>query len=234
MRGSLNPIKLVDYKPLRELVFEALRDAIINGQLHPGERLMEVQVAEALGVSRTPVREAIRMLESEGYVLIMPRKGAYVSDFSVKDIASVFEIRRALEGLAAELAAERATDEDRERLERLLVELAECVETGDVERYVELDTEFHDTVYKASRNDRLAPIISSLREQIQRFRTRTLSTPGRMREALEEHRGLVEALGDRDAERARQQAADHIDNAENLLMTLIQAEESKERESKRD
>lgn len=233
MTGNLHPITLVDYKPLRELVFEALRDAIINGQLRPGERLMEVQVAEALGVSRTPVREAIRMLEREGLVLMMPRKGAYVSDISVKDIASVFEIRRALEALAAELAAERATEDDMERLERILLELAKCVESGDVERYVELDTEFHATVYRASRNERLAPIINSLREQIQRFRTRSLSNPGRMKMALEEHRKLVEAIGDRDVERARQLAAEHIDNAENVLMTLIKAEESKERESKR-
>lgn len=234
MAGSLHPIKLVDYKPLRELVFEALREAIITGRLRPGERLMEVQVAEALGVSRTPVREAIRMLELEGFVLMMPRKGAYVADISIKDIASVFEIRRALEGLAAELAAERATEQHMERLERILVELAECVENSDVQHFVELDTEFHATVYEASRNDRLAPIVSLLREQIQRFRTRTLSNPGRMRVALEEHRGLVEALGDRDVDRARQLASDHIESAENLLMALIKAEESKEREPKRD
>lgn len=234
MPGALHPIKLVDHKPLRELVFEALREAIISGKLKPGQRLMEVQVAEALGVSRTPVREAIRMLELEGFVIMMPRKGAYVSDISIKDIASVFEIRRALEGLAAELAAERASPEHLERLERLLVELADCVEREDVNRFVELDTEFHETVYEASRNERLAPILSLLREQIQRFRTRTLSNPGRMRIAYDEHRALVEALADHDAERARQLASDHIESAENLLMTLIQTEESKERESSRD
>src|SRR5690606_1292185 len=151
--------------------------AIISGHLKPGERLMEIQLAEELGVSRTPVREAIRMLELEGFVVMMPRKGAYVADISIKDIASVFEIRGALEGLAAELAAERASDDHIERLERLLVELAGCVETHQVERFVELDTEFHATVYEASRNDRLAPIVNLLREQIQRFRTRTLSNP---------------------------------------------------------
>src|SRR5690606_12318179 len=146
----------------------------------------------------TPVREAIRMLEREGFVLMMPRKGAYVSDISIKDIASVFEIRRALEGLASELAAERATPEHLERLERHLVELSECVEQGDIKKFVELDTQFHETIYEASRNDRLAPIVSLLREQIQRFRTRTLSNPGRMRVALDEHRAMVEALADRD------------------------------------
>lgn len=225
MAGALHPIKLVDHKPLRELVFETLREAIISGKLKPGQRLMEVQVAEALGVSRTPVREAIRMLELEGFVVMMPRKGAYVADISIKDITSVFEIRRALEGLAAELAAERASPEHLEKLERLLVELADCVEREDVARFVELDTKFHETVYEASRNERLAPILSLLREQIQRFRTRTLSNPGRMRVAHDEHRALVEALADRDAERARQLASEHIESAENLLMALIQAEE---------
>ena len=106
------PIELDSYKPLRDIVFEALREAIIAGQLRPGERLMEVQIADELGVSRTPVREAIRKLELEGFVIMVPRKGAYVSDISIKDITDVFEIRRALEGLAVELAARRMTEDE--------------------------------------------------------------------------------------------------------------------------
>ena len=117
-RQPLVPIRLDNYKPLRELVFESLREAIIQGKLGPGERLMEIQLAEEMGVSRTPVREAIRKLELEGLVVMIPRKGAYVAGLSLKDIADVFEIRRALEGLAAELASERATDEELEQMER--------------------------------------------------------------------------------------------------------------------
>ena len=108
------PVRLDSYKPLREVVFDSLREAIINGTLRPGERMMEIQMAEELGVSRTPVREAIRKLELEGFVVMLPRKGAYVAGISLKDIADVFEVRASLEALASGLAAERITGEELE------------------------------------------------------------------------------------------------------------------------
>ena len=220
-RQPLVPIKLDNYKPLRELVFESLREAIIAAKLRPGERMMEIQMAEEMGVSRTPVREAIRKLELEGLVVMVPRKGAYVAGLSLKDMVEVFEIRGALEGLAAELAAERATDEELEELERYLVKIAEEIESGDLSRVVETDTDFHTLMYKASRNSRLSQIINNLREQIQRFRTTSLSYPGRMKIALEEHRKIVEAISVRDGELARKMAQDHIENAENSLMSMV-------------
>lgn len=218
--ARLGPIQLNSYKPLRELVFDAIHEAIVDGTLEPGERLMEAQIAEELGVSRTPVREAIRKLELANFVVMIPRRGAYVADISLKDVADVFEIRGALEGLAAELAAERASDEEIEGLERLLVEIGKAIEVKDVELLVELDTQFHDLLLKASRNERLGQILSLLREQIQRFRTQTLASPSRMRVALDEHRGLVEALAARDGELAGRLAAQHIESAENSLMQL--------------
>lgn len=223
-RKPLVPIKLDSYKPLRELVFESIREAIIGGQLPPGERLMEIQLAEEMGVSRTPVREAIRKLELEGLVVMIPRKGAYVSGLSMKDISDVFEIRSALEGLAAELASERITEEELENLERHLVRIAEGIEKGDITSVVEIDTDFHSMLYTASRNQRLGQIINNLREQIQRFRQTSLSYPGRMRVALEEHRRIVEAISARDPELARRLAAEHIENAENSLMEAIRNE----------
>ena len=114
---NINKINMDDYKPLRDLVFENLREAILKGDLNPGDRLMEVQLANKLGVSRTPVREAIRKLELEGLVIMLPRKGAYVADMSLKDIIEVLEIRASLEGLAAYLASERMSDEDIKKLE---------------------------------------------------------------------------------------------------------------------
>ena len=140
--ARLRPIQLNTYKPLRELVFEAIREAIVDGTLEPGERLMEAQLAEDLGVSRTPVREAIRQLELAGFVVMIPRRGAYVADISIKDVADVFEIRGALEALAASLAAERASEEEIEQLERLLVEIGKSVEERDVELLVELGHPF--------------------------------------------------------------------------------------------
>jgi len=220
-KNRLLPVNLDSYKPLRELVLEAIREAIITGTLKPGERLMELQLAEELGVSRTPVREAIRKLELEGFIVMVPRKGAYVADLTFKDIADVFEIRAALEGLAAGLAAERITDDELENMERLLVEKAEAIAEKDIEKLVAADTKFHDALYRASRNQRLSNIISNLREQIQRFRTTSLSYPGRSRRSLEEHRSIVEAIQSRDVQSARQAAQEHIENAENSMIESI-------------
>ncbi len=215
------PIKLDSYKPLREIVFESLREAIINAHLKPGERLMEIQLAERMGVSRTPVREAIRKLELEGFVVMVPRKGAFVAGLSLKDIAELFEIRGALEGLAAELAAERIDEEELEELERCLFQIAECIESGDTEQIIEIDTRFHDVLFKASRNMRLVQIVNNLYEQIHRYRKTSLAYPGRAREALEEHKEIVEALCERNVELAHQLALKHMDKAENAIMTII-------------
>lgn len=217
----LLPVNLDSYKPLRELVLEAIREAIINGNLKPRERLMEIQMAEELGVSRTPIREALRKLELEGFIVMVPRKGAYVADISTKDIADVFEIRASLEGLAAALAAERVTEEELEFMERCLVIKAEAIATADFEKLVDIDTKFHEAIYKASRNERLVTIVNNLREQIQRLRTTSLSVPGRMYQSLKEHRAIVEAIQSRDISLARQVAQDHIENAENVMMESI-------------
>ncbi|MFZ3172508.1 MAG: GntR family transcriptional regulator [Carboxydocellales bacterium] len=225
MERRLIPVKLDNYKPLREIVFESLREAIINGNLEPGERMMEIQLADEMGVSRTPVREAIRKLELEGFVVMIPRKGAYVAGISLKDIADVFEIRAALESLAAALAAERITEEELESLECSLVKVAECTEADDLEALITVDTDFHDILYKASRNERLVQIVSNLREQIQRFRMTSLSQPGRMKDALEEHRKLVEALSERNIELARTLAREHIEFAESSMLEVIRTTE---------
>jgi len=227
----LTPVDLESYRPLRELVLDAIRGAIMNGTLQPRERLMEIQMAEELGVSRTPIREALRKLELEGFIVMVPRKGAYVSDLSFKDIADVFEIRAALEGLAAGLAAERITEEELERMERLLVEKQEAITQDDISKLVEVDTKFHELMYQASRNVRLGSIISNLREQIQRFRLTSLSYPGRNKLSLEEHKKIVEAIQARDYQLARQLATEHIENAENVLIECIKLDASKKDDS---
>lgn len=218
MERRLIPIRLDSYKPLREVVAETLRESIVNGTLKPGERLMEIQLAEELGVSRTPVREAIRKLELEGFVIMIPRRGTYVADLSIKDINEVFEIRTSLDVLAAGLAVERITEDELEQLERLLVEIGELIEGNDIERIVEVDSQFHDVLYKASRNDRLVGIINNLREQFTRFRSISFQYPGRMKVSVEEHRRLVEAIADRNTELAQQIAREHMENSEQILL----------------
>ncbi|OAT82973.1 GntR family transcriptional regulator [Desulfotomaculum copahuensis] len=207
------------------MVFETLREAIIQGRLKPGERLMEIQLAEEMGVSRTPVREAIRKLELEGFVVMVPRKGAYVAGISVKDIVDVFEVRAALEGLAAGLAAERITGEELEELERALVRIYE-VSKHDLKAVVETDTSFHALIYQASRNERLTQIIANLSDQIQRFRTTSLAQPGRTKTAIEEHTKIVDAISDRNVELAQTLAREHIENAEQSLLNVIQEAKS--------
>ncbi|KUO60511.1 MAG: GntR family transcriptional regulator [Gracilibacter sp. BRH_c7a] len=218
MERRLVPVKLDSYKPLREIVLEALREAIINGVLIPGERLMEIQLAEEMGVSRTPVREAIRKLELEGFVVMIPRKGAYVAGVSFKDVKDVFEIRAALEGLAAGLAAEKVTQEEVEQMERALHYERE---PDSLEEMVQSDTDFHALLYKASRNERLISILANLREQIQRFRTTSLAVPGRPKTAIQEHRAMVDAIARHDVEDAQSLAAAHIENAANIMYEAL-------------
>lgn len=214
----LVPITLDGYKPLRDIVFETLREAIINQTLKPGERLMEIQLAEEMGVSRTPVREAIRKLELEGLVVMVPRKGAYVAGISMKDIHEVYELRSALEALAASLAAVRISDEELEEMERQMVKEAKETQENNLQGIVSIDTTFHDLLYQAAHNQRLVQFINILQEQLHRFRAATLSRPGRSKYALEEHKKIVEALANRDAELASKLAIEHIENAENAMI----------------
>ncbi|MBP7254194.1 MAG: GntR family transcriptional regulator [Negativicutes bacterium] len=223
MKRRLAPIRLDSYQPLREVVCETLREAIRSGVLKPGERLMEIQLADELGVSRTPVREAMRKLELEGYVIMLPRRGTYVANISIRDINEVFEIRTTLDALASGLAAERITEEELEQLERLLVSIGENIETRNMKKVVEDDMEFHDILYKASRNQRLVGIISNLREQMTRFRSMSMSYPGRLKKTLEEHSRLVEAIAQRDVELAQKLAVEHMENSEQTLLIDMEA-----------
>ena len=181
---------------------------------------MEIQLAEELGVSRTPVREAIRKLELEGFLVMIPRKGAYVAGISVKDIVDIFEVRAALESLAAGLAAERITEGELEQLERALVHISEAI-ASNLSAVVQTDTSFHEIIYKASRNQRLVQIVTHLQEQIQRFRTVSLAQPGRTKIVIEEHRKIVEAISERNIELARSLAREHIENAEQSLLNTL-------------
>jgi len=226
----LQPIRLDAYKPLREVVSEALRNAIQEGILQPGERLMEIQLAEELGVSRTPIREAIRKLEQEGFVVMIPRRGTYVANISLKDISQVYEIRSALEELAAGLAAERITEDEIEVLERMVVEIADYIESGDMDKIVAADVEFHDVLYKASRNLRLAEIVNNLRDQILRFRSISMNQPGRLAKTWEEHREMVEAIASHNATQARKIARMHMEHAEQVLLNGLNSDKNLQKE----
>lgn len=221
MSGKLSKINLNDYKPLREVIFNSLREAIIIGELRPGERLMEVQLADKMGVSRTPVREAIRKLELEGLVDMIPRKGAHVAELSVKDIMDVLEVRASLDGLATALAAERITDDELKELNHINGQFSTYIEKENLSGSVKKDVEFHDIIYKASRNDKLITILSNLREQVQRFRVIYLKDYSSPKNLIKEHNDIFAAVSSRSIENARAVAKTHIQNQEKTILSFI-------------
>ena len=217
-KSRLEPINLDTYQPLREAVCESLRNAIKSGVLAPGERLMEVQLADELGISRTPIREAIRKLEQEGYVIMLPRRGTYVSSVSVHDVQEIFEIRSALESLSIGLAARRIESDELDQLQQLLALTEKYIKLGDIDNIVKTDIEFHGLLYSVSRNERLGIIINNLKEQLARFRKQSMSYPGRLKDTLDEHREMVEAIANGDVEAARDAAVEALTGEGYLLL----------------
>lgn len=215
---SLTKINLDNYKPLRDVVFENLRTAILEGDLKAGQRLMEVQLAEQLGVSRTPIREAIRKLELEGLVVMLPRKGAYVANMSFKDLIDVLEIRSSLEGLAASLAAERLREEDISDLERVAKEFEKSVREADIDNVLKKDVEFHEKIFLMANNKKLYQLITSLWEQVHRFRVTYVSNYDASLSLVDEHNRILEAIKSGDCELAKKYATEHIEIAEQFFM----------------
>lgn len=211
-------LDLGSYMPLWEGAYQILREAIVEGDLAPGQHLAEQQLAEELGISRTPVREALRRLALEGFVVMVPRRGAYVAGLSLKDMNDVFELRMALEGLAAYLAAQRITPQELTTLKELLDQLETAIVSGIREDIIDADTRFHALIYSASRNRRLIRIVGNLSDQIQSFRLQSLFAPGRLKETIQEHKRLLLALERRDSSSARRLAEDHIRQAEVSLL----------------
>lgn len=221
MREENSNMRINEYLPLRDIVFQTLRNAILSGELEPGERLMETQLGEKLGVSRTPIREAIRKLELEGLVIMIPRKGAQVAPFTEKDIVDVLEVRASLEALAARLACKRMDDRAFLRLQLVIAEYEYALKDGDIETMIEKDVEFHETIFNASQNDRLIQLFSSMGEQIQRYRVTYFKNITESERVLVEHNALLDALKARDEELASNLATDHIHTQCESIMQFI-------------
>ena len=200
-----------EYLPLRDVVFNTLRDAILTGKLVPGERLMENQLADKLGVSRTPVREALRMLELENLVELVPRKGAQVLDMSEKDITNILEVRSALEGLATSLACKKMTKEDLQQLKNMEVDFEKAVADNDVEHFVDIDEDFHDLIFAATENDKLINIFRNLRIQLYRYRmAQAKNNETSMSTIVAHHRSIIRAIENHDSEEGASIAQGHI------------------------
>lgn len=196
--------------PLRDVVFRTLRDAILTGKLVPGERLMENQLAEKLGVSRTPVREALRMLELENLVELVPRKGAQVLDMSEKDIVNILEVRSVLEGLATSLACKKMTPEQLTELKGIEEKFEKAIEEKSLEDIAENDEEFHLLIFASSENDKLIQIFKNLQIQLYRYRMAHLKIDSSIPAIVAHHKGIIRAIENHDAEEGTTLAQGHV------------------------
>ncbi|WP_304083062.1 GntR family transcriptional regulator [Peptostreptococcus stomatis] len=218
---GINKLNLDDYKPLREVVFENMRKAIIEGVLKPGERLMEIQLSEQLGVSRTPIREAIRMLELEGLVVMLPRKGAYVANISKKDLMDILEVRVGLEGLAAYCATDRMTEDHIRMLEIISKDLEEAVYKNDVETMLAKDEEFHTLIFEATGNKRLMNMMINIWETVYRFRLMYMSDYSSAVNIVDEHKKIIEAFKKGRSHLAEKLAKEHIELAQQFMIEKL-------------
>ena len=205
-------VNMNEYLPLRDVVFNTLRQAILKGELKPGERLMEIALAERLGVSRTPIREAMRKLEQEGLVVMIPRRGAQ----------------------AIEKACARMTEEEMRRLWLAAKEFEHTIAEGNLVKLAEADVAFHEVIYQASDNKRLIQVLNNMREQIYRYRVEYLKE-GETRDVLvKEHEELTKAIRERDVERAKQLSFQHIEKQRMAIMRSIEAEDAERERAEKE
>lgn len=200
-----------EYKTLQEIVLTTLRREILSGAFKDGEKLNQDQLASRLGVSRMPVREALRRLEAEGLVKFTAHRGAMVTTLSTEEVAQVFDIRCNLEGMATRLAAQRASFEDLKRLREIFAEMEKAKDNH--QAYVKLNREFHEAVYKASGYPLLTKIISGLWDNIERYIMTYIALPGRMELAQQQHRELITFCEKKDAIQAESLLQRHIEGS---------------------
>ncbi len=190
------------HQTLREKILETIRESILKGQLKPGEKVAEPELAERFGISRTPIREAFRQLESEGYLTVIPRKGAVVTALSERAVEEFYAIKSILEGYAAQMAAENMADKDIEKLEAINQRLQELADEGDVKTFFRVHNEFHEVFIRAAGNEKLLELINQLMLKFNRFRLASLSLPGRMEISVKEHEKIIKAFKRKDGSQA--------------------------------
>ena len=214
-------VDMNEYLPLRDVVFKSLRQAILKGELKPGERLMEIGLAEKMGVSRTPVREAIRMLEAEGLVVMVPRRGAHVANITEKDLNDVLEVRIGLEYMAVEKACQHMNREVIRKLDAARKNFEHVLTEDDLTALAEADVKFHEVIYEAADNARLIQLINDLREVIYRYRIEYLKDEQTRDLLVKEHQTIFDALYHNDEEAATEAVYAHLDNQRKAILKSI-------------
>lgn len=213
-----------EYLPLRDVVFNTLRQEILTGKLKPGERLMEIHLANKLGVSRTPIREAIRKLELEGLVIMIPRRGAEVAQITWKNLKDVLEVRRALDVLAIELACDRMTEEELRKLNEACDNFRAATKSQDTRKIAEADVALHDIIVASTQNTRLIQLVNNLSEQMYRYRFEYLKDATQHDMLVQEHKEMYNSILNKDRVAAAAVGCKHIDNQEKAIIQQLQLE----------
>lgn len=216
-----------EYLPLRDVVFRTLRQGILTGELKPGERLMEIHLANKLGVSRTPIREAIRKLELEGLVTMIPRRGAEVAQITEKSMKDVLEVRKVLDRLSVELACERISEEEKRQLKEACEAFEEAVEEGDYAKIAKADVVFHDIIVAATGNMRLSQMVNNLAEQMYRYRFEYIKDKSQHARLVREHQVIYDGIVEGDQKKALSAIDEHIDNQEKVILQQIRIDREK-------
>jgi DNA-binding GntR family transcriptional regulator len=202
---------------LRERIVESIRNAIVNGKLQPGTRIAEPELADKFGISRTPIREAFRQLESEGFISVVPRKGAIVASISPQDISNFYDLKMVLEGYAAHCAAKVLTPADIAKMETVNRQMEAASHKKDLRRILALHNEFHDIFLRACGNEKLHAIVQNMVMQFQRFRL-ILAMPGRIEGSIRQHREIIEAFRKKDPDLAEELVRKNAQYGKNILL----------------
>lgn len=209
-------------KSLSTLIFEKIREDILEKKYKPGDKLIEVKLAEELGVSRTPVREALKQMELDGLVENIPNRGVIVKGISDQDILDIYTIRTCIEALVAQWAAERISDQEMKEIEEIFDLMEFYTMKNDVEKLFELNTKFHETLYKATKSRYLEHMMKEFQFFIKTTRLLSLQSEGRKENALEEHRLIVAGLRERDVKKTRLALMSHVNNSnQNIKENVI-------------
>ncbi|RXM71125.1 GntR family transcriptional regulator [Clostridium tetani] len=221
MEEIFKKIDTNDTRPAREIILEELRAAIFDRKLEAGDRLIENNIAKSMGVSRTPVREALRQLEIEGLAINIARKGTLVKGISKEDIVEIYDIREVLEGLAVRGACLNISRKEILRLKEIIDIMSKCINENDTDKYIKSHNEYNRIILNASKNKRLISKLEYIYEYLKSMRKVTLSNETRREKALLEHKNIVEAIEQGDEILAERLAREHVVNAKNSFMSNI-------------
>jgi len=197
-----------------------IREMIRKGALKKGDRILEAPMCQAMGVSRTPLREALRILSSEGLIELIPNRGAYVAQPSIKDIGEMFYVMSILEGTCARVCVEKMDDEGLRRLDDLYRKLEQHCQAEDREKYMAVNHSFHSLVQELAGNKVLSEVINALRQKILLYRYRQIYQPNRLKESMQEHRDLQQAFRERNPEAAERFMQEHLTRQFNALKSV--------------